>query len=52
MITEDENKDIFDNIKYSLKEHDYEFIDEKFVRPKPKTEILNDMCQICLNEGE
>ena len=44
MITEDENKDIFDNIKRNPKEHDYEFIDGKFVRPKPKTEILNDVC--------
>ena len=35
MITEDENKDIFDNIKRSLKEHDYEFIDGKFVHSIP-----------------
>ena len=31
MITEAENKWIFDNIKYSLERYDYEYIDGKFV---------------------
>ena len=52
MISENENKDIFDNIKYTLKRYDYEYINGKFVCTKLETETLNDICQICLNEGE
>ena len=44
MITEDEDKNIFNHIKISLKEYDYEYINGKFVHPKPQTEILTDTC--------
>ena len=44
MISEKENKYIFNNIKFNLERYEYEYIDGKFVRPKPKTEILNDIC--------
>ena len=44
MITKDEDEWMFNNIKFNLKRYEYEYINGKFVRPKPKTEILNDIC--------
>ena len=44
MITEDEDEEIFTNIKNNLERYDYEYINGKFVRTKPKTEKLNDTC--------
>ena len=52
MITEKESNWIFYDIKRNLQRYDYEYIDGKFVRTKLETETLNDICQICLNEGE
>ena len=44
MISENEDSWIFNNIKFNLNDHDYEYIDGKFVHLIPQTEILNNVC--------
>ena len=44
MITKDEDEKIFNKILKNLKFNDYEYESGRFIYPKPKTEILNDIC--------